>query len=356
MGVQTEISWADSTLNWWEGCTKVGPGCDHCYAEARNARFGGGESVNWGPGAPRRLTSEHNRNSVKRWQKWPLGQCPACHWRGEYKQASHTALCAACGHKGLLESRRRVFCSSLADVFDNEAPQEWRDEFFAAMEASPNLDFLVLTKRVGNVRKMVPASWLESGGWPSHVWLGATIVNQEEAERDIPKLLKVPARVRFLSMEPLLGSVELDGHTTSLALGLSEGIDWLTGRTSQYSDIFGGNDMPWTSREDYEFPVDALEPRVHWVIVGGESGPGARPMNPQWVRDIRDQCAAAGVAFLHKQNGEFVHHSTLSAGEISKNVCVPVPGEARSDAAMVRIGKKAAGNLLDGVKHEAWPV
>ncbi|MCW0072999.1 phage Gp37/Gp68 family protein, partial [Burkholderia pseudomallei] len=170
-------------FNPWEGCQKVGPGCDHCYAEARNARFAGGSAVNWGPGAPRRRTSAAN------WRK-PLA------WN-----AAHEQFFAARGR------RQRVFCSSLADVFDNAVYPMWRVDLFDLISNTPNLDWLLLTKRIGNARDMISSVlgsiMRDEREWPwPHVWLGATIVNQAEADRDIPKLLAVPARVRFLSMEP----------------------------------------------------------------------------------------------------------------------------------------------------------
>ncbi|APW38489.1 hypothetical protein RD110_15820 [Rhodoferax koreense] len=348
MSAASKIEWTDSTLNWWEGCTKVGPGCNHCYAEARNARFGGGQSVNWGPGAPRRLTSEHNRNSLRRWNKREFFQCGDCGARSEGKPfmdfgpnmgaGDHGAECPDCGSRDMDPVRRRVFCSSLSDVFDNEVPQEWRDAFFAEMEAATNLDLLVLTKRIGNVRKMVPVRWLQPGGWPAHVWLGATIVNQPEADRDITKLLQVPARVRFLSMEPLLGAVNL----TSIPVAGSG--------HHEFDPIITANVLRRADRD---------APAVHWVIVGGESGPGARPMHPHWARSLRDQCESAGVPFLFKQWGEFAP-SERTMAEVAKSdkklSCVPlVPGQPFPLGVVDHVGKKAAGRMLDGRTWEGFP-
>ena len=180
----TNIEWATHTFNPWEGCQHAGPGCDNCYAEARNKRFGGGVAVNWGPGAPRRRTSAAN------WRK-PLA------WN-----ANHDAFFAEYGH------RQRVFCSSLADVFDNAVDPAWRADLFELIAKTPNLDWLLLTKRIGNVGNMLPVPFDFDKHYPN-VWLGATIVNQIEADRDIPKLLDVPVAKRFLSMEPLLGPVNL---------------------------------------------------------------------------------------------------------------------------------------------------
>ena len=283
MSENSKIEWTDHTFNPWEGCQKVGPGCDHCYAETRNARFAGGTAINWGPGAPRRRTSAANWQQPLRWDK------------------NHEAFFAQHGR------RQRVFCASLADVFDNAVDPQWRVDLLSLIDKTPNLDWLLLTKRIGNANAMLDKAEMGvCGKWTNYgprqnVWIGATIVNQEEADRDIPKLLAVPAVKRFLSMEPLLGPVNLNGHTRLVAPGLSEGKDWLTGMTSQDSSIFGGSDSPWQNRELYDFPQDYCSPHIDWVIVGGESGHSARPMHPAWVRSLRDQCRAAGVPFFLKQ-------------------------------------------------------
>ncbi|CAJ6231351.1 Bacteriophage protein gp37 [Burkholderia pseudomallei] len=314
MSENSKIEWCDHTFNPWEGCQKVGPGCDHCYAEARNARFGGGSAVNWGAGAPRR------RTSVANWRK-PLA------WN-----AAHERFFAAQGR------RQRVFCASLADVFDNAIDPAWRRDLFDLIVDTPNLDWLLLTKRIGNVQQMVQAATL-CDLLPSNVWLGATIVNQEEAERDISKLLAVPARVRFLSMEPLLGPVDL----------VSSGALW--------SDM-NGNIVDAPSR--------GLR-GVDWVIAGGESGPGARPMHPDWARSLRDQCAAASVPFLFNQRGEWCPRGPESMGyplvDTAPRRRITDVGEngqqlgacGSSDCWMQRAGKRATGRLLDGCTHDEFP-
>ncbi|AIP65217.1 phage Gp37/Gp68 family protein [Burkholderia thailandensis] len=313
MSENSKIEWCDHTFNPWEGCQKVGPGCDHCYAEARNTRFGGGKPVNWGPGAPRRRTSPAN------WRK-PLA------WN-----AAHDEFFSAHGR------RQRVFCASLADVFDNAIDPEWRVDLFRLIAKTPNLDWLLLTKRIGNVPAMLRETGIDR--LPDNVWLGATIVNQADADRDIPKLLAMPARVRFLSMEPLLGSVEL----------ASSGALW--------SDM-NGNIVNAPSR--------GLR-GVDWVIVGGESGPGARPMHPNWARDLRGQCADAGVPFLFKQWGEWCPRGPESMGyPLFDNVPrlrITDVGEigqqlgarGSNDCWMQRAGKRAAGRLLDGRTHDEFP-
>jgi len=243
MAENTKIEWADHTFSPWTGCTKVSPACDHCYAEGWAKRSG---HVKWGSGQPRRRTSDANWRMPIKWDR----------------EAERTGV------------RPRVFCASLADVFDNEVDPAWRADLFKLIADTRNLDWLLLTKRVGNVIKManevadmprlgshtghlIAHQW-RNGRPPKNVWLGATVVNQEEADRDIPKLLAVPAAKRFLSIEPMLGPMLLQEHALS---------------------------------------------RIDWVIVGGESGPGARPIHPDWARSIRDQCAAAGVALFVKQMG-----------------------------------------------------
>ena len=302
MAENTKIEWAHHTFNSWEGCQKVGPGCDNCYAEARNARFAGGQAVNWGPGAPRRRTSAGNWAMPVKWNR----------------QAQAAGI------------RFRVFCASLADVFDNEVDPQWREDLFTLIERTPHLDWLLLTKRIGNVGNMLPVPFDFDRHYPN-VWIGATIVNQEEADRDIPKLLAVPARVRFLSMEPLLGPVDL-AHVRARISASRSGIT----KAICYP---GG------------------EPWVNWVIVGGESGPHARPMHPDWARSLRDQCQAAGVPLLFKQHGEWIGVSDLrnlpgGAG----------PGFGAFDHCAydqqheaVRVGKKAAGRLLDGRTWDEVP-
>lgn len=255
MAAETNIAWCDSTFNPVIGCTKVGPGCDHCYAEAlMDTRW---ERVHWGQHQPRKRTSVANWKQPRRWNR------------------SHEKFFAQHGR------RRRVFCGSLCDIFDNEWPPEWRADLFDLIDATPHLDWLLLTKRIGNVPKMLKE--VLRFQLPANVWLGATIVNQEEADRDIPKLLAAPASTRFLSMEPLMGSVNLRRIST---------------HGGWYDALAGWRDV----RES-----PAPEGEIDWVIVGGESGPHARAMNIQWARGLRDQCAnaRAGTAFFMKQLGGY---------------------------------------------------
>ncbi|MGV0964172.1 MAG: phage Gp37/Gp68 family protein [Polynucleobacter sp.] len=339
MGENSAIEWTEHTFNPWEGCQKVGPGCDHCYAETRNARYGGGVAANWGPGAPRR------RTSVTNWRKPLAWQRDAERFRAEHGR------------------RQRVFCASLADVFDNAVDPAWRADLFELIAATPDLDWLLLTKRIGNVETMAA----EAGCMPPNVWLGATVVNQAEADRDVPKLLAAPARVRFLSMEPLLGPVTLG----LMRSDLPQHAGW----PGTY-DPLGGSWWPAVGNpeEEYRNREEGL-PRINWLIVGGESGSGARPMHPDWARSLRDQCAAADVPFLFKQWGEWVSHRIAAGGDLGGDVragrvtFVQRGGETLHQVAdltsggstlpggryMARVGKKVAGRLLDGIQHDGFP-
>jgi protein gp37 len=286
MAETTKIEWADKTFSPWEGCQKVGPGCDHCYAESRNARFQGG---NWGPGAPRRMMSDGYWRNPLRWNR----------------------QLAAMGE------RQTVF-PSLCDPFDNAAPEGGRARFGALIEATPNLEWLLLTKRIGNavdgLIEMFP------NGVPSNVRVGATIVNHAEWLRDFPKMGAVRVAVGrrlFLSCEPLLGTIDLHA----------------------FGPIWGKI--------------------VGWVIAGGESGHEARPMHPDWVRSIRDQCATSGVPFLFKQWGEWAPREDGDRCIAEDGVHMPnlEPSGSNGDGTVriSRVGKKKSGRVLDGVQHDGFP-
>lgn len=263
MGKDTEIEWARHTWNPWIGCTQVSPACDHCYAMAMmDHRYG---KARWGAGEDRVRTSANNWNEPARWDR----------------------AAAKAGKPAT------VFCLSLGDIWDNEVDPVWRRDAFSVMRATPNLVYLLLSKRIGNAMKMAE----EAGGLPSNAALGATMVNQDEWDRDTDKLLaagqRLGALLTFASVEPML-----------------EGI-----AASAFPD---------------------------WVIVGGESGTAARPLNVIWARSLRDQCAAAGVPFLFKQWGQFT----------------PDPGhtDPLGEIKMRRhVSKKVAGRLLDGIVHNDRP-
>lgn len=313
------------------GCTKVSPACDHCYAERDTKRFG---RVEWGAGKPRVRTVAGNWRKVETWNRQRFMAC-TCGWRGEC--AAELIGCGACGSSdNLTDARRRVFSASLADWLDNEVPIEWLVDLLDLIRRTPNLDWLLLTKRIGNwrtrigecihyldhhtdctkpspTREMLSAWWHAKQTPPSNVWLGITVVNQAEADRDILKLLAVPARVRFLSIEPMQGQVDV------------------------FSTMTG--ELLHTSGNDYNPGC------IDWIIVGGESGPGARPMHREWARSLRDQCVAADVAFHFKQWGEW-----------APNWFNDTEGKEIADTMwMDRMGKKIAGRTLDGRTWDQFP-
>jgi protein gp37 len=319
MSETSKIEWTRSTFNPWIGCTKVSPGCDYCYAEvstpARSMK------IHWGAGQQRHRIAPANWNQVCKW----------------------SAKAAETGEFW------RVFTGSLADIFDNEVPDEWRSGFSALARDCPHLTLQVLTKRIGNAPRMPPADW--GSGYPN-VWLGISVIDQEEADGDIPKLLTTPAAVRWLSMEPLLGPVDIRLSHARHARHALSAVNYPTGK-----------------------------PFVDWVVVGGESGNQARPMHPDWARYLRDQCAAAGVPFLFKQWGEWTPEDpgeeirefdcagVLPDGDAkfySQGYVAPfdyggrlaAAGNVRLDGRtlMHRVGKKTAGRLLDGIQHDGYPV
>jgi protein gp37 len=259
MSETTNIEWCDSTFNPWMGCTKVSPACDHCYAERSTpART---MAVHWGPHAERHRTAPATWRQPERWNA-----------QAAEFQAKHGR-------------RQRVFCASLADVFDNQVPDVWRADLFELIRVTPQLDWLLLTKRPQNIVRMVQAHGAIAGNGsrylPENVWLGTTCENQKHLDLNLPALLRtrddLGARVLFLSIEPMLGPISLDC--------------W---------PVYGEDEQQL----------------LNWVICGGESGPNARPLQLQWVRSIVQQCRAAGVPVLVKQLGrEVLDHGMSSPGE-----------------------------------------
>ncbi|HYE29936.1 MAG TPA: phage Gp37/Gp68 family protein [Methylomirabilota bacterium] len=322
----TKIEWADHTFNPWMGCTKVSPACAHCYAEALSLRYGRGE---YKRGVPRVRTSVANWKQPLKWDK-----------------------------KAEAEGKRpRVFCASLSDWLDDEVPIEWLADLLSLIHSTPHMDWLLLTKRPENFQRRllhagmdmmgyvdgqksnlpeaaatVPEKIIESVlGWsklescPSNVWIGTTVEDQQRANERIPHLLRIPARIRFLSCEPLLGP-----------LGLRH----------------------WRGQG------------LHWVIGGGESGPGARPTHPGWATGLQDTCARDGYAFFWKQWGEWkplrnlyaedrdTHENGSTDRVIALEYCGQIPEGHQPDATawlMDRVGKKAAGRLLDGREWNEVP-
>jgi protein gp37 len=269
MAQNSKIEWTDHTFNPWVGCTNVSPGCDHCYAESWSKRSG---LVKWGNN-PRRRTSEAYWRAPLKWQ----GLANAF-------QAQHSR-------------RQRVFCASLADVFDNQVDAGWRADLFALIAATPALDWLLLTKRPQNIAKMLPKDWPEHG--QPNVWLGATAEDQVRYNQRWPILSRTPAAVRFISYEPAIGPLRLNAKHDS---------------------------------------------QPAWLIVGGESGHGARPMAADWVRDVIRDCRAFGVAPFFKQ-----------WGVVTNNPLVGEKGMSRTAAAVADPYGKGGG-LLDGKLYRDFPI
>lgn len=300
MGEETKISWTatdgkpGATFNPWMGCERISEGCKHCYAETFVSRRMG--LPLWGPAR----STERQRTSLENWKK-PLT------WNRTAQR----------------EGRRiKVFCASLADVFeDNPQVAPWRADLFRLIEQTTYLDWLILTKRTSRMAALArEAGW--SGAWPSNVWAGTTVENQDMANKRIPCLLGVPARVRFLSCEPLLEAVDLTA-------------------------------IPRTQAEGFMRPLDGRFNTVSWVICGGESGPGARPFDLTWARSLRDQCRAADVPFFMKQIGR-KPRTRLDANE-------SWPGHNAGHGSVQFVGDGFGNYDVTGIKDKAgadmneWP-
>ena len=268
MAKNSKIEWTTHTFNPWWGCVKVSSACKHCYAEAFSTRLG--HDV-WGIGAERRFFGDKHWADPLRWND-------AARASGE---------------------RARVFCASMADVFEDRRDLDpWRDRLWSLIEATPHLDWLLLTKRPAVIRQLVP--W--SSDWPRNIWLGTTVEDQQRADERLPELAAIPAAVRFISAEPLLGPVDLS---------------------------------PWATAID-------------WVITGGESGLKARPSSPSWFLALMNQCMAADIAFHFKQWGNWAPGQGVSLAKFRA-------GQAEDGTTMLRMGKKEAGRLLDGAVWDGLP-
>ncbi|HWK65357.1 MAG TPA: phage Gp37/Gp68 family protein [Rhizobiaceae bacterium] len=295
MGEITAISWCDATFNPWIGCTKVSPACDGCYAEAlMDKRYG---RVEWG--APGKGNGTRVRTSASNWRQ-PI------RWNKKAREAG---------------TRPFVFCSSLADVFDNQVPTEWRRDLFELIIKTPHLVWLLLTKRPQNIVKLFDEISHTRDEWPRNAAIGTTIEDQKRADVNEPALVNAAAELNpaftFVSCEPLLEGFRLR----------------------------------------HLYPTEE-QPRIDWVITGGETDQGghkARPTHPDWYRSLRDQCAAAGVAYHHKQNGVWV--SDDGSGGIDRmNQFLGRPEAfTETDEPVFRIGKALSGRLLDGIEHNARP-
>lgn len=272
MGENTKIEWATHTFNPWWGCTKVSEACKHCYAESWAKRVG--KDV-WGPSVDRRFFTDAHWQQPIRWN-------------------------TAAEKEGV---RPRVFCASMADVFeDRDELDEHRARLWQLIEATPHLDWLLLTKRPQNVSSR--AGW--GVDWPANVWLGTTVELQKRAEELLPYLATIPAKVRFISAEPLLGPLEIK--------------QWLSSS-------------------------------IDWVITGGESGPKARPASPAWFRSLHLQCMETEVPFHFKQWGDWAPGNGVNLPR-AKSLRI---AQAADGTEMLRVGKKIAGRILDGSEWDGFP-
>lgn len=276
MAKNSSIEWTHHTFNPWWGCHRVSPACDNCYADVWARRLG---QHLWGARETRRFFGDDH------WRE-PL------RWNAEARAQGRHA---------------RVFCASMADVFEWRSDlNEHRARLWQLIKQTPNLDWLLLTKRPQHILRMSP--W--GHNWPNNVWVGTTVENQRVADLRLPLLLTVPARIRFLSCEPLLGPVNIG---------------------------------PWFNRPGYH-PID-------WVIAGGESGAHSRPTHPDWASLLLDQCQRAQVPFHFKQWG---HWAPADLIEGDSNPTLLRFANERS-VTMISAGKKRAGRILEGTTWNGLP-
>jgi protein gp37 len=277
MGKNSHIEWTHHTFNPWWGCHKVSPACDNCYAELWAKRMG---HRLWGTDSPRRFFGDF-------------------HWREPLKWNEEART------SGM---RQRVFCASMADVFEHRADlNSQRARLWEIIDNTPNLDWLLLTKRPQNIARIAP--W--GRNWPQNVWLGTTVENQSLAEKRLPFLLRSPAIVRFLSCEPLLGALDLR--------------EWFR-RAGFYS--------------------------IDWIIAGGESGAASRPMHPDWITSLLHQCNDFAVPFHFKQWGQWVPVQQIQ-GPV-KTSLIELDNERPVE--MVKMSKKLTGRTLEGVIWDGVPL
>lgn len=322
MSENSKIEWTDHTFNGWWGCTKVHAGCKNCYAEALDKRYAQGVPSHWGNNPRRMILGE--------WSK------PA-KWNKEAENAG---------------KRARVFCSSMCDVFEvydgpvvdqqgNDTKWsivELRRRIFTIIEETPHLDWLLLTKRPENVRSMVPVRWLEN--WPANVMTGTSPCDQTTAEVCIPHLLRIPGR-HFLSCEPLLGPINL-GLAMCTCPWPSDAM-----QTRHLMDCSADTRRPEDQRRWAQ---------LHWVIVGGESGPHSRPFRPHWARSIVNQCQRACVPVFVKQMGSHVEIANDSGDEWPDDgrIFDTVPASYRpthqGEFVRVKLNDNKGGDMAE------WPV
>lgn len=312
MAENSRIGWTDHTFNPWIGCAKVSPGCKNCYAEvdtfARRERSHGREL--WGPHANRHRTSAAYWKKPLTWNKASWYECDVCGWRG----VAHAEALCRCGHpvvRVMKPTRQRVFCASMADVFEDRPDLSlWRDDLFKLIEQTPNLDWLILTKRPENVKRTLP----------DNVWLGVSVENQTRAQQRIPILQKIDAKIKFLSCEPMISYIDLsmavepdedawdevnaawddDDEPEEFVPECEAECDWVN-----YGNNLVENpehrEWEWRRRESAGFKT-LKHGVIDWVICGGESGPHRREMELQWAEILYNECKQAGIPFYMKQD------------------------------------------------------
>jgi protein gp37 len=372
----TKIEWADATLNYVNGCSLASPGCTNCYAMKQAHRF----PVRQG------LTVQSKGGMV---------------WTGEVRINDKELKKALAWKRG-----RRIFWNAHGDLFHENVPDEAIDRLFAVCALTPQHTHMILTKRSARMREylsrpavevriglealgIVMAAHAANAGstlgagvtlkgsdinpgalklWPlPNVWLGVSVEDQQRADERIPDLLATPAAVRFISAEPLLGPVDLT------ALEVNQGWDEMDALNAVNISAEWGKWCEATEQTDddetlagfveqYGREPDGkpLHPTLDWVIAGGESGPKARPMHPDWARSLRDQCQAAGVPFLFKQWGEWFPYGGIDADGHQNSITKgEQPGKwhewPNGGGFSVKLGKKMAGRLLDGRTHGEFP-
>ena len=351
MSDHTAIEWTDATWSPITGCSAVSEGCRQCYA----AELAGTRLKHHGSrdGLTRKSAGRHVWTGEVRFNAQWLDQ--PVRWK----------------------KPRRIFVCAHADLFHENVPDAWIDQAFAVMALAPQHTFQVLTKRPERMRDYVSRGGTEGMAaamfklrnplrlgceWPlPNVWLGVSAENQAAADERIPLLLETPAAVRWVSVEPMLGPVDFTDFSRPYpnAPGLTINVNALTGNRWEYSEIFGG-----CPPDDDEPPK---EPRLHWVVCGGESGPHARPMHPDWARSLRDQCQAAGVPFLFKQWGAWAPVDFSDASHVMRPDPTSFQSWVRGTRGNLganreqwqglrRMDKKAAGRLLDGRLHDEYPM
>jgi protein gp37 len=287
MSENSKVKWSQHTFNPWKHGPSIAQDCDHGYAGNRDTMLSCGTAVYCGPSVWRGQANASNWQEPVRWN------------------AAHETYFAEHGR------RQRVFCSSCADVFDDSVDPQWRRAFFDLIAWTPNVNWLLTTKRIGNVSALLPAAWAD--GW-HNVWIGSMVATQAEVDRDVPQLLTIPAVAHFLSVEPMLEPIDLRRYLTPTGVqcpGTCPDTRYVL--ESEVRTYNAGSELhPLCPHCDKRGAWTGYDAGVDWVVVGGENGYQASPSHLGWLRSVRDQCHVAAVPFVFKQCGEM--------GEIAKTV------------------------------------